>query len=71
MQAYDAHPRNPEAEAGLEQVRDFVIERVATATNARQKAFLLTMVEAYSQHPFFADDEQMRELLAKLRSEVE
>lgn len=71
MQAYDAHPRNPEAEAGLEQVRDFVIERVVTAANARQKAFLLTMVEAYSQHPFFADDEQMRELLAQLRSEVD
>lgn len=71
MQAYDAHPRNPEAEAGLEQVRDFVIERVATATNARQKAFLLKMVESYSQHPFFGDDEQMREVLAQLRAEVD
>ena len=71
MQAYDAHPRNPEAEGGLEQVRDFVIERVATATNARQKQFLLRMVEAYSEHPFFADDEQMREALAQLRSEVD
>jgi len=44
---------------------------VVTATNARQKAFLLTMVEAYSQHPFFADDEQMREVLVQLRSEVD
>lgn len=71
MQAYDAHPRNPEAEAGLEQVRDFVIERAAAATNVRQKEFLLKMVEAYSQHPFFADDDQMRELLAELRAEVD
>lgn len=71
MNAYDLHPRNPEAELGLERVRDMVIERAAGMTNLRQKEYLLKLVNAYSEHEFFANDEQMRALRDQLRAEVD
>jgi len=71
MNAYDLHPRNPEAELGLERVRDMVIERAAGMTNLRQKEYLLKLVNAYSEHEFFANDEQMRALREQLRTELD
>ena len=71
MNAYDLHPRNPEAKAGLERVRDMVVERAAGMTNLRQKEYLLKLVDAYSEHDFFANDEQMRALREQLRAEVD
>lgn len=71
MNAYDLHPRNPEVEVGLERVRDMVIERAAGMTNLRQKEYLLKLVDAYSEHEFFANDEQMRALREQLRAEVD
>lgn len=71
MNAYDLHPRNPEVEVGLERVRDMVIERAAGMTNLRQKEYLLKLVDAYSEHEFFANDEQMRALREQLRAALD
>lgn len=71
MNAYDLHPRNPEVGVGLERVRDMVIERATGMTNLRQKEYLLKLVDAYSEHEFFANDEQMRALREQLRAEVD
>jgi hypothetical protein len=48
-----------------------VIERAAGMTNLRQKEYLLKLVNAYSEHEFFANDEQMRALRDQLRAEVD
>lgn len=71
MKAYDLHPRNAEVEAGLERVRDMVIERAAGMTNLRQKEYLLKLVDAYSEHEFFGNDDQMRALREQLRAELD
>ena len=71
MQAWDLHPRNPGAKEGLERIRDFVLQRADTASNARQKEFLLKLIDAYSEHEFFAEDEAMRALRERLRQELD
>jgi hypothetical protein len=71
MDAYDLHPRNADIEEGLERVRDMVLERAAGMTNLRQKEYLLKLVDAYSEHAFFENDDQMRELREKLRAELD
>ena len=71
MQAYELHPRNPDAKEGLAQVLDVFEERVTGATSQRQREFLLKLADAYAGHAFFAENERFRRLHDELATALE
>ena len=71
MQAYELHPRNPDAKKGLDQVLDVLEARVNDATSQRQREFLLRLVDAYAEHAFFAENTRFRRLHEQLAVALE
>lgn len=71
MQAYELHPRNPDAKAGLAEVLDVLDDRVSNATSQRQREFLLKLFDAYAEHAYFADNARFRRLHDDLVSALE
>jgi len=71
MQAYELHPRNPDAERGLEAIVDQIEARVGDDSTLRQKGFLLKLLDSYAEHPYFAESKRFRDLRAQLSLQVE
>jgi serine/threonine protein kinase len=71
MQAYELHPRNPDAIEGLEEVLAVLDDRVRNATSQRQREFLLKLFDAYSRHAFFSDNARFRQLHESLVAALE
>ncbi|MEQ8514564.1 MAG: serine/threonine-protein kinase [Chromatocurvus sp.] len=71
MEAYELHPRNPDAKAGLGEVLDVLDDRVSGATSQRQREFLLKLFDAYAEHAFFAENARFRRLHGELIAALE
>ncbi|MEP1593483.1 MAG: hypothetical protein ABJK20_02885, partial [Halieaceae bacterium] len=66
--AYDIHPRNPDAEEGLEQLARHLVTLAPTLTGDRQKEYLLQMIESYSGNEYLANHEALNAVKADLQA---
>ncbi len=66
MAAYDLHPRNLDAEKGLDRLAQHLIELSENLESSRQRAYLLTMLDGYRQNEYLAHHPG----LAALREEL-
>lgn len=71
MQAYELHPRNAQAEEGLEAILDQIESRVQDDSSLRQKAFVMKLLDSYAEHPYFAESRRFRSLRAQLSAQIE
>lgn len=66
MESWELHPRNPDARAGLAAIVEQLETRVAGAQSQRERELLLRFMDAYAEHPYFAQDRAFRELRLEL-----
>lgn len=71
MESWELHPRNPDAKAGLAKIVEQLEARIDGATSQRERALLLRFMDAYAEHPYFAEDQTFRELRASLAEALE
>jgi serine/threonine protein kinase len=68
--AYDLHPRNPVAEQGLQALAEHLVEVAAGLESARQKQYLLVMLQGYSNNEYLANHEALSALRLRLEAEA-
>lgn len=66
--AYDLHPRNPDAEQGLEQLAQHLVTLAPTLATDRQKEYLLQMIESYGGNEYLANHEALNGVKADLQA---
>ncbi len=71
LAAYDLHPRNAEAEEGLDLLAQRLIEMAASLEQARQKQYLLNMIDGYGENEYLANHPGLKALKADLESDLE
>ena len=71
MQAYDAHPRNPEVEEGLQSLAEHLIYLGSTFKDNRQKQYLLSMLAGYADNEYLGTHPGLVALKAELQAELE
>lgn len=74
IDAYDLHPRNPDAEKGLEQVVQRILQLDAELGAARQRQALLASIRNYQDTKgveYLSNHEQLTALRRKLERELE
>jgi len=69
-EAYDIHPRNPEATAGLRAVAELLIEQADANETIRDKQRLLNDLQVVSEHEYLEEHKELRELRERLANEV-
>ena len=69
-QAYEIHPRNPEATRRLRAVADLLLEQADTAETEREKQRLLNLVKDVSEQEYLEKDEALRDLREQLAADV-
>ena len=52
LAAYELHPRNPDAEAGLDQVAIEIAAQAAKAQSRREKQYFLDLISDHEDHPY-------------------
>lgn len=70
MAAYELHPRNADAEEGLEMLAQHLIGLSAKLTNPRQKEYLLTMISGYGENEYLANHPGLVKLKGELEAEL-
>lgn len=70
MAAYDLHPRNADAEEGLELLAQHLISLASKLTNPRQKEYLLTMISSYGENEYLANHPGLVKLKDELEAEL-
>ncbi len=70
MAAYELHPRNADAEEGLDMVVESLVQAAARMESARQKGYLLKLIDGYSGNEYLANHEGLRELRAQLAADL-
>lgn len=70
MAAYDLHPRNADAEKGLELLADHLVILATELKADRQKKYLLEMINSYSDNEYLANHLGLLELKARLEGEL-
>ena len=68
--AYELHPRNAEAEQGLESLAQHLVDVAGGLDSRRQKQYLLEMVQGYSGNEYLANHEKLSALRLSLESEL-
>ena len=71
LAAYDLHPRNADAEKGLDLLAQRLIETAPTLEQPRQKQYLLSMIEGYEENEYLATHPGLVALKAELRADLE
>ena len=66
MAAYDLHPRNPEAEEGLEQLAMHLVSIAPNMETARQKEYLLKLIRSYTTNEYLSNHEKLSAVRANL-----
>ena len=67
--AYELHPRNPEAEQGLETLVQHLVEIAPGLQSPRQKQYLLEVIEGYSSNEYLANHEALSALRLRLEGQ--
>lgn len=70
LAAYDLHPRNADAEKGLDELVGHLVELEPTLTSARQREYLLSMLRSYDNNEYLANHETLAALRQQLESEL-
>ena len=70
LTAYELHPRNPDAEAGLEQLAEYFLTAAPRMTSERQKEYLLKLIQSFSENEYLANHAALNELKASIESEL-
>lgn len=70
LAAYDLHPRNADAEEGLDLLAQRLIEMAPSLEQARQKQYLLSMIDGYSENEYLANHPGLVALKADLQAEL-
>jgi serine/threonine protein kinase len=71
LAAYKLHPRNPEAEQGLEILAQHLVEVAASLQSSRQKQYLGEMIKSYSSNEYLANHEALSAELVRLETELD
>ncbi|MBY6204262.1 serine/threonine-protein kinase [Halomonas denitrificans] len=71
LAAYALHPRNADAEKGLDLLAERLIEMAPTLEHARQKQYLLTMIDGYGENEYLANHPGLMALRERLENELE
>ncbi|MBE9537705.1 MAG: serine/threonine protein kinase [Proteobacteria bacterium] len=64
--AYDLHPRNADAELGLEALAQQLISMEKDLESTRQRKYLLQMIEAYADNEYLANHEELNQVHDRL-----
>ena len=70
MAAYDLHPRNAQAEEGLDRLATHLVSLAPGLTSERQKAYLLTMIQSYGSNEYLANHPALSGLRDQLTGEL-
>ncbi|PLW83693.1 hypothetical protein CWI75_04935 [Kineobactrum sediminis] len=71
MAAYALHPRNPEAEKGLEMLVENLARMAPTATSPREQGYLLKIMDAYAEeNEYLANSSQLAATRDLLRGKL-
>ncbi len=70
MTAYDLHPRNAQAEEGLNRLADHLVALAPGLASDRQRAYLLEMIQSYSSNEYLSNHGGLNELRQRLASET-
>lgn len=70
LAAYELHPRNPDAEAGLEQLVEYLLTAAPRMTSERQKEYLLTMILSFSENEYLANHAALNDLKAGIEADL-
>ena len=70
MAAYDLHPRNPDAEEGLDRLVEHLVSLAPGLTSDRQKTYLLTMINGYSSNEYLANSPTLSGIRDQLSAEL-
>jgi len=70
MAAYDLHPRNAEAEQGLERLATHLVSLSPGLTSERQRAYLLSMIQSYSSNEYLTNHPTLSGLREQLEGEL-
>ena len=71
LAAYDLHPRNAEAEEGLDMLAQRLIEMAPNLEQPRQKQYLLSMIEGYADNEYLANHPGLVALKADLEADLQ
>ncbi len=66
--AYELHPRNPEAEKGLEQLAQQLVSLEGKMTSDRQRGYLLSSINAFSGNEYLANHPDLAALKGRLEA---
>ncbi|GAB3273447.1 serine/threonine-protein kinase [Parahaliea aestuarii] len=69
LEAYTLHPRNAEAEEGLDQLVAHLVALEPTLQSARQREYLLTMLQSYQDNEYLANHKALEALRQQLEGE--
>jgi len=69
-EAYDLHPRNPDAVAGLNSVVDLILDSELTGSEAEILEQRLGQVESLLDYPALAEDSRLLELQQSISTEI-
>jgi serine/threonine protein kinase len=67
ISAYDLHPRNPDAEEGLELLAQHLVTIAPTLDKPRQQKYLLSMLQAYTANEYLANHEALNVVKANIQ----
>jgi len=70
VDAYDLHPRNPEAEAGLDSLVNHLVRLEPGLTSQRQKKYLLSVIQTYNTNEHLANHAALSELRRRLEAQT-
>jgi len=70
LSAYELHPRNPDAEAGLEQLAQYLLAAAPRMTSERQKEYLLTLIQSFAENEYLANHDALSELKVSMEADL-
>ncbi|MEP0203720.1 MAG: serine/threonine-protein kinase [Halioglobus sp.] len=70
LAAYELHPRNADAEAGLEQLAEYLLTAAPRMTSERQKEYLLTLIQSFSANEYLANHVALNDLKARIEIDL-
>ena len=66
LAAYELHPRNPDAEAGLDQVALEIAAQAAKAQSRREKQYFLDLISDHEDHPYLGQHAALQQAREQL-----
>jgi serine/threonine protein kinase len=68
--AYDLHPRNADAEQGLEQLAQQLVDIAPRMESRRQQEYLLSMIESFRDNEYLANQQELNSVKVGLESQL-